>query len=767
MRLRDGLLSGVEPKGKLKITPSSFTEGISDILPQRQEQSLICTHKMSFVRINRRPGRTKKVSVPKKEWVSTVTDLSVHKATPEELSRRHEMHKSHNKVLAQWELREKGLKRMQKKTQPPSPPGFDQARLRIIREVLSDQCQLQDVLARSDKAMAVVKDLFGDAPRRQTGFPNVTMAPDCDSDSELPVLQKLDPPTQLSLLSQSMMDQQALNELEHSAAEHGEDDQDTSVSFNSEMCRPKRKTCKVKPPQWTTDQRLHQNLPQTPCNAGSDVQAALNATVAVERLKSRQSESDTIQSKPLVTQVLNLEPASSHSGGKSKCSRTTRRCSPGTSGLDVSGVSSQSANQSSLELLQDMLGQVETELAYLEPQGPLSSSQPSNQHRGLTGFSVALVATLGRIASHIRRREEEAQKDAQVRKSLQEEVREQRALIDALSAECLSLRDESAALQESLRERTTELEQRLDMVILGLGDLGSGKEERELEPQDGAVPRIEAKLLPAEQLPQKQASDSPAVLLSPPRQRDSRAPPAAARSRSLHFEGSCSTASVGSPEDSEARCTPSSFISLPDSVLPRPVPLLDQPAQYAGLRQITEMTSQNAVIQAQLSQLCPPHTGASVSRELGTDRLSPVNTKDRQPSPSTGQQPTLQCVGAADSSVRLMEERLQELNRQSAAARAKLLELIEQQKQTISLSVSPSISPIPPRSISPNTDAVRLTQGSCVFMSERGHPSNTTSRRSAGAVSPQSEEGGERRSINTQVDKWKGEGWFALSAHIH
>lgn len=35
--------------------------------------------------------------------------------------------------------------------------------------MFSDQLLLQDVLARSDRAMAVVKDLFGDAPRRQTG----------------------------------------------------------------------------------------------------------------------------------------------------------------------------------------------------------------------------------------------------------------------------------------------------------------------------------------------------------------------------------------------------------------------------------------------------------------------------------------------------------------------------------------------------------------------------------------------------------------------
>lgn len=39
----------------------------------------------------------------------------------------------------------------------------------------------------------------------------MTVAPNWDSDSELPVLQRPDPPTQLSLLSQSMMDQEVCN----------------------------------------------------------------------------------------------------------------------------------------------------------------------------------------------------------------------------------------------------------------------------------------------------------------------------------------------------------------------------------------------------------------------------------------------------------------------------------------------------------------------------------------------------------------------------
>lgn len=36
----------------------------------------------------------------------------------------------------------------------------------------------------------------------------MTMAPNCESGSVLPVFQRPDPPTELSLLSQSMMDQQ-------------------------------------------------------------------------------------------------------------------------------------------------------------------------------------------------------------------------------------------------------------------------------------------------------------------------------------------------------------------------------------------------------------------------------------------------------------------------------------------------------------------------------------------------------------------------------
>lgn len=48
-------------------------------------------------------------------------------------SHRHEIHKSHNKVAAQWELRERSLKRRLRHGGSPAP--LDEASLSIIREV--------------------------------------------------------------------------------------------------------------------------------------------------------------------------------------------------------------------------------------------------------------------------------------------------------------------------------------------------------------------------------------------------------------------------------------------------------------------------------------------------------------------------------------------------------------------------------------------------------------------------------------------------------
>lgn len=83
----------------------------------------------------------------------------------------------------------------------------------------------------------------------------------------------------------------------------------------------------------------------------------------------------------------------------------TRKCASKTLELDGSSVASLSGDQSSLGLLQDMLGQVKADLDTMSPDPtPETAGSPEHYRRqGLTGFSVALVSTIGRLVHLIRK----------------------------------------------------------------------------------------------------------------------------------------------------------------------------------------------------------------------------------------------------------------------------------------------------------------------------------------------------------------------------
>ncbi|KAF7669294.1 hypothetical protein LDENG_00203090 [Lucifuga dentata] len=755
---------------------------------------------MSFVRVGRsqhskgkKPVRPKKATAPKREWVSTVNDLSLYKLTPEELSHRHEIHKSTNKVVAQWELREKALKRHFRRGGSPAP--LDQTSLNIIREVFSDQLLLQDVVARSDRAMAVVKDLFGDAPHRQTGHPSVTMAPNSDPDSALPVLQRPDPPTQLSLLSQSMMDQQALNELEASEEDHSEDICPTGSSDYHVIHRSNIQKMKVKRGKVAQHQRVRDTVPVSPCTSGTALdQTALNATMAVEHVRSRQSptEEGKEETSVAVSQVLNPELTHNRSGRISRCSAKTRKCVSRSSGLDGSSVSSLSGDHSSLGMLQAMLGQVEAELDSLSPDTVPESAQSPWQHRtqGLTGFSVALVSTLGRLVHLHKQREEEAQREAQERRRLEEELREQQGLVNALTAETMTLREESAALQAQLQQQTAAMEQKLDAVVLALGGLGLLGMHIE-PPQDSDIIATVCQSAPFRE--RTQACVSPAVLLSPPQQKDSRTYSPVNQAVPLYHElprldvlHSC-VHTCGSA----ASLSSLPLISLPStsSQALTSDPLSSQLSQEVMLAEIAQLSRQNDLMRAQLSQ--PKGLGSEVggspssSREQrgssssSTGRATPQSAGERRTSGSMntqhvpdaeGGQLTPQASTHDTLSVSSVEQRLLELNRQSAAARSRLLELIEQQKQSVSAKVSPSVSPIPPSAFSPHSAGGEGTPKVSMLVPAQdplSHAGGGDGQYASSEMFASQSLGGEIRNDKTQADRQRErEGWFALSTHV-
>lgn len=74
-----------------------------------------------------------------------------------------------------------------------------------------------------------------------------------------------------------------------------------------------------------------------------------------------------------------------------------------SSELTGSSVSSLNGDQTSLRLLQDMLSHVEAELdtVVLDTESA-PNSQGTHANQGLTGFSVTLVSTLGRLVHLIK-----------------------------------------------------------------------------------------------------------------------------------------------------------------------------------------------------------------------------------------------------------------------------------------------------------------------------------------------------------------------------
>ncbi|KAG7487290.1 hypothetical protein MATL_G00021610 [Megalops atlanticus] len=724
---------------------------------------------MSFVKVTRsnrgvgkRPARSRKAAAPKQEWVSTIQDLNVHKATPEELRRRHEMHRSQNKVAAQWEMRERALRRRIKSNPPSSPARLDPAQLSIIREVFSDQYRLQDVLARSDRALAVVKDLFGDAPSRQTGFPNVTVAPGSAPDPQLPVPLKPEPQTQLSLLSQSVMDTQALNEVEDVVGpERIRQQERLQAQARVRGAVQAGALSSAAPPE-----SPHSSL-QT--HSAPAQQEALNATVAVRRVRSRQSECLGDQCSVL-GQVLNPDPAPASPGRNSR-----GRCVE-ASGQDSSALGSQSGNQSSLELLQCMLGEVESELDCLELQEPLSAGGSQLSTPPLTGFSASLLRTVARLARCLRQSAEEVRKEARERRRLEEVVEEQRGLIDALSAETLALREESAALQARLEQRVTQTELQLDTLLRRRGAAGY-REQPETDKSSSYFVQAGAGLSDVSgELWEEAATPQPpsaAVLLSPPRQRDSLPPRhAGERAQALQYpavdtRGRCGGERVaegrgpspgGGPRLAESPRLADSPCLVDSPLLAEP-PLLGE-SQAAVLSQIAELTRQNALIRSQLQHYCTLPAG----QQRASSRAQPRgNQQPHRAGDSVGSScgcRLQQRAPPAGPAVSCVEQRLLELNRQSAAARHRLLELIEQQTRASEGGASPSISPIPPATHNAPADGGGRTPEASVLPEHNSSPAaSSCGSRLAG--------GDDRvTSQQSQAGKLKDEGWFALSAHV-
>ncbi|XP_045439942.1 spindle and centriole-associated protein 1 isoform X3 [Pipistrellus kuhlii] len=398
---------------------------------------------MSFVRVNRFSPRgggrkalkvKKKIAAVKQEWDNTVNDLTVHRATPEDLIRRHEIHKSKNRALVHWELQEKALKRKWKK-QKPEISNLEKRRLSIMKEILSDQYQMQDALEKSDNLMAATKDLFVDFPRRRTGFPNVTVAPDS---SQGPIVLNQDPVTQ-AILGDSVVEPQALNEIDeeeetvNSQSEESENELDNSLNSQSNM---------------NADRFLHQLKEDN--------------SELINKLWTDIQQKIATQSQ--ITSTLRT-PSSASPSEEKQVKRKPELCAPSKQRETMLSSSTASTNLSSstnpsVDVLKHMIHEVEHEMEDYERSTGREVKEPQNS-QGLTGFTLSLVSSLCRLVRYLKESELQLRKEVETRQKLEQALGDHRELIDALTAEILLLREENTATQARLQQYMVTTDEQL------------------------------------------------------------------------------------------------------------------------------------------------------------------------------------------------------------------------------------------------------------------------------------------------------------------
>ncbi|XP_066197123.1 spindle and centriole-associated protein 1 isoform X2 [Sylvia atricapilla] len=720
----------------------------------------------------------RKATAARRDWDSTVHDLTVHRATPEDILRRREIHKSKNKALAHLELQEKALNRKWKKQKQLGADSLEKRKLALMREAFNEEEE---------------EALSEDGHHDVLGFKSTI-----NSHRLLQLLRE------------------------------------ENSSVNSQLWV--EKDMRKKPLSQES------NVPWTPTAVSPSLdQSALNATSVIKRTHSRlrhEDEDESVDSSDTVRQVLNPNSRKQKQIAakmkRKQAAQNSARQKRDDSPANLIQTDLQRDNKPSLGVLNHMIQEVEHELEEYE-RCTGREVQKKEKSEGLSGFTLSLVNALCRLMRYLRETEMQLHEKEMKRQQQEELLNEHRELIDALTAEVLQVREENITMQKKLQQYMTVTDQKLMCLTEAFKGLPLVEPEREQSPKHFGIaskgpedsqekpdltysePRTDAGnrenrlKFPQEELPftfQPGASGDmrpgrsfpahifqPAVLLSPPQQKSSQELSSlqnvfAAISQSTEREP-CKERSFPSSLRTQGTTEENCPISRRQLILPADKDLasshekinLSCPGDTGKnstveeflrsgdlLGQIAELTRQNALMKAQLSKF------RGVPGDKSDCLHQPDLTQNAHPSPDSSQGQSHVMVSKS------LEERIAELNRQSTEARDKLLQLIDQQKSAAADVGLPMLSSVPNPSLNYTENARRTAEVSvpvavAVDSSKDDsvpHASMTNIRRSVGdsgkpcsSLSATSESA-KLTSVSQRpkVEKQKEEGWFALSMHV-
>ncbi|KAK3782521.1 hypothetical protein RRG08_061751 [Elysia crispata] len=450
---------------------------------------------MSFYRVGQ--NKAKKHLIPKRPgWDDSVHDLTVYRATPEEVFLRKEAHKSKNHISVK-------LEKLRKERQRNKLSGAEAQQLAIMKEVLYDQHELQKVLAKSDSMMAVVKDLFGDDPKRFMGFPNVTNAPQVDLESNKSgslVASVPDIYTRTEKLSNSVMNQSALNDVQSDSESEldseEENGQPQPISYHSKLNlqrfqdylqEEEKLSAHMDPPslvsQLNKDEEkkrgknagkmqemcLEMNGASAAPGSSSDVTGKekgqmlqllasllnqgktdvtnandaqmLNALVNAATEKKREETGYKTPPKGNHSLHLPSERTPPSAINDTKKVKKTKKCTK------TAESHSDSINSSaSMSNMRQVLQELENEVAAYELQTGRRPQEESNKTETFSGYTIALVSAVSKLTKYLKETDLRVRTEVTLREQLTQDVYQLRTIIDALATDIILTQEEYGKL---------------------------------------------------------------------------------------------------------------------------------------------------------------------------------------------------------------------------------------------------------------------------------------------------------------------------------
>ncbi|XP_009070343.1 PREDICTED: spindle and centriole-associated protein 1, partial [Acanthisitta chloris] len=359
----------------------------------------------------------------RRDWDSTVHDLTVHRATPEDILRRHEIHKSKNKSLAHLELQEKALKRKWKKQRQLDADSLEKRKLTLMCEALNEE------------------EVSEDEHHNPPNFKSSSV-----SDRLLRLLRE-----ENSLVNSQLWAEKNVRK--------------TILSPESNMP--------------LTPATVSPSLDCSALNATSVVKRTQS------RLQNEDKE-DTEDFTYILRQVLNPKSRKQREiEAKMKRKQATQdsasqRGDDSSTNLIPSDL--QRDNKSSLDVLNHMIHEVEHELEEYERRTGCEV-QKKGRHEGLSGFTLSLVNALCRLMRCLKKSEMQLCEKEVLRQQQEEMLNEHRELIDALTAEVLLLREENVTMQKKLQQYMTVTNEQLMSLTQAFKGFHLVEPEREQSPK--------------------------------------------------------------------------------------------------------------------------------------------------------------------------------------------------------------------------------------------------------------------------------------------